>query len=295
MFLKKYFNNTAIFNFSLLSFWSKFINIIFAIIGITLVIIITSFFSLNTIINPFNNADNEVIVEIYPESTKERTNQKKDLVLSYLAEQTIISNINVLTNDEILEILHSFSGEFKDFDNQIDLPVVIILTLKSSAKKEDIDSLRLNLSQKVNNVYLDEKDELIKRLITPINTTKYTTILIALILFVLLFVILFFSIYSVIFANKKIFLTLILLGLTNIKLSLDFAIWITKKALITSLIILCGGIFIIILFKILAISILFSKYFIFIIFLALILPCISLLLSIIFAYNIVKKLVRYNK
>jgi cell division protein FtsX len=228
--LEKYKRNT-IFDFSRLYFWNKFFIVSFTAVLWLFMLSILGSSILERVLNPIKFASNStVILEIYPENTKEKTENKYLIVSDYLNKQAYVKTFNRVPNAKLMEIINSFSGDFKDTNLDINLPIIVQIELNND-KEDSIEKLRLNLSQKVKNTFLDTEQDLIKRLMGPINAVKYFSLIIPIISGLILLAILFLVIYAILFSHKQTIETILFLGMYKNNLIMEFAYWIFIKSL----------------------------------------------------------------
>lgn len=191
--------------------------------------------TLNYFINPIKQSSNSVIIEIYPESTQEKTEQKTALVTSLLQQNNFIQQFSVVDKEEIKSIFNTFSGDYKDSKYTIPLPVIINVAFNNNINfTEEVQNLRLNLSQKANNVYVDSQNDLLSRLIKPVTTTQYAFASIPFVAFALLIILMVIVMHAVVFSNKSTLKILLLLGITNNGLALEFATWAFIKTFVAT-------------------------------------------------------------
>lgn len=276
-------HNNAIFDFKTLKFWNSLYTAFF--IG-TILLAFLAMFSANllqNIINPIDEASNtSLIIEIHPEGNRERTLNKQLIVSEYLKTQKSIRNIKVIDESQLISYIDNFRGDFKNQFNKIPLPVIIVAELYVYDPQE-IQTLRLALSQKVKNVYVDTQQDLIARLSKPISLTKLFISAIPFFALIILMSMLFLIIYSIIFSNKSTIEILLALGLFKSDLRKDFSFWVFYKTLNASLIATLVTICLILLLKyVLFFNInnkLFMNYIVFIVLNITILPILSSIMS----------------
>ncbi|MDR2008544.1 MAG: hypothetical protein LBQ34_06195 [Alphaproteobacteria bacterium] len=279
-----------IFGFSKIKFWNKFFVSIFAIIIWLCLLSIFSTVMLEKILNPLKfSAPNAAIVEIHPENTVEKTRMKTEVVLDFLKTQSYVDNFEKLDEEKVLSLINNFTGQNEKL---LDIPLPVLILVQIKPPYEDgLQSLKLGLSQKVNNIYLDTETELLKRFLDPISITKYISMLVPILALVLLSTTLFLIIYAILFSNKSFLNTLVLLGIYKTTLYKELAKWLfvnsAKSCFIATLLFLIT-ILIIYIFKIASLEMLFL-YWDFIIYFLLLIPFLTAILGVIFLKRLTKK------
>ena len=282
-----------IFNFNSLLFWNRFYVFTFTFVIWLFLLSLLGSSLLEKMANPVKFAsEDSLILELYPESTFDKTESKYHIIADYLSSQPNVKSFERVPKEKILEIMGNFSGNFKDLKLDVQLPIIITISLKN--KSEDtVQTLRLNISQKVKNAYLDTEQELIQRLMGPITTAKYFALIIPIIATIILVSILFLVIYAILFSYKDIIETTLFLGMYKSKLIIEFAWWIFVKSLysigfaIVMVILTMGIIFAGFNISIFVIPLYLYLYFISII--LIIIPTICVSLGIIFVNRIINK------
>lgn len=227
----KFFYNKDIFGFSKIKFWNKFFVIIFSTIIWLCILSIFSSIQLERIVNPLKfSSKNSILIEIHPENTKNKTNMKAEIVLDFLNKQPYVTSFEKISDEKIIELINSFTGQSDK--SLLDIPLPILISVEVSSDYESaVEELNIELSQKVNNIYLDTETELLKRLVNPINTSKYLSFLIPFLALILLSGILFLIIYAILFSNKVFIKTLILLGIYKATLYKELVKWILLRSI----------------------------------------------------------------
>jgi cell division protein FtsX len=219
------------FDFNLIKFWNMVYNVFFVA---TILLAFMSMFSANlleVVSNPIKNSSNTtLIIEIHPELSKERTLNKQIIVSQYLKTQKNIKTFNVISENELVSYIDNFRGDFKNQFNKIPLPVIIVAELYEY-NQDELQNLRLALSQKVKNVYVDTQQELIVRLSKPISLAKLVVSIIPALTILILMGMVSLIIYTIIITNKETIEILLSLGLFKKDLQKDFTFWIFYKTL----------------------------------------------------------------
>ncbi|MFL1780552.1 putative cell division protein FtsX [Candidatus Hepatincolaceae symbiont of Richtersius coronifer] len=282
-----------LFNFRRLNFWNKFFVFIVACVMWLCSVSIVASNILEKLINPIKfTSPTSAIIEVYPESSTDKTQSKINVITDYLKANPAIKNYEIINEQKLKQIINTFTGDFKDQVDNIPLPIIITIELQPD-QISTISDIRTHLSQKANNVYLDTEGDLLQRLASPVNTAKYFSILVPLIAITLLICILFLTIYSVLFSNKETIETLVFLGAYKGSIALEFAFWIFFKSLTACFYGLISGFL-----NILAFMYLFNSSFTFISFynyfittgmLLIILPILSSILGIVFVNKLMYK------
>lgn len=289
--LSNFFSNKDIFGFYKIKFWNKFFIIIFSTIIWLCMLSIFSSIQLERIVNPLKFASkNSILIEIHPENTKNKTNMKAEIVLDFLSKQPYVTSYQRISDEKIIELINSFTVQKDKSLSSIPLPILISVEV-SSTYQSAVGELKIELSQKVNNIYLDTETELLKRLVSPLNTTKYISFAIPFLVLILLSGILFLIIYAILFSNKSFIRTLILLGIYKNTLYKELGKWILLRSLQSCFIAIVLSfitLLIIYLFNISAIDAMIQYLDVVLLFM-LITPIISSILGIIFVRNLVSK------
>ncbi len=286
MFYKK-----DVFGFTKIKFWNKFFIVIFSIIVWLGILSIFSSIQLEKIVNPLKfSSKNSIFIEIHPENTKAKTNMKADIILDFLSKQSYIKSVEKISDKKIVELINSFTGQE---DKKLpDIPLPVLISVEISPNYENaLSDLKLELSQKVNNVFLDTETELLKRLVSPINTTKYISFIIPVLAMILLSGILFLIIYAILFSNKAFIRTLILLGIYKTTLYKELTKWILLRSLqscIIAIILSSITIFIVYIFELSKLNDLL-KYLDVIMLFMITIPLVSSILGIIFVRSLISK------
>ena len=293
-FIKKIYNlfsyNKYIFNFKTLTFWNKFYIGCFVCIMWLCFIAFVSSNILKRITNPIEFTSNSnLIIEIYPENTKEKTLIKQSIITDYLQTQNNIQSFEVKSEQQLLNALNDFRGNFKNKLEKLPLPIIIAVELKEY-NPQYIQTLRLTLSQKVKNIYVDTQKDLISRLSKPIATAQYFTTIIPLIAVSILMAMLFLILYAILFSNSQTIEILLLLGIFKKKLLNDFAIWVfgntIKSAGITMIFIAISLVIMKYVFYLNFTSFAINDIVIFLCFILLALPLLTSILTIFFVNKI---------
>jgi cell division protein FtsX len=293
LFLYRFDSSNHIFDFQKLIFWNKFFVFIVSIVVCLCIISLFGANILERLVNPLKFASsNMVILELYPESNQEKTQSKIKIVVDYLGKQDFIIAFEVVSKEKIQKMLNDFTSDFKEKNNDIDLPTIISIKTQTDSQ-EQIENLRLNLSQKVKGVYLDTEQDLLNRLANPISTAKYLAIFTPLIAIVVFISILFLIVYAILFSNKETIETLFYMGMDCRDLFIEFSQWIFIKTLQATLLgVVFGIISIMIFISILQFDILILplvNYFVFVMSSIIFLPICSSLLGAFFVSRIIKK------
>ncbi|MCL2567506.1 MAG: hypothetical protein FWE18_05385 [Alphaproteobacteria bacterium] len=279
-----------IFGFSKIKFWNKFFVSIFAIIIWLCLLSIFSTIILEKTLNPLKFSSNSsAIIEIHPENTIEKTRMKTEVVLEFLKTQKYISDFEKLEEEKIRSLINTFTGQNEKLLG-IPLPVLILVNV-NPPYDSSLQSLKLGLSQKVNNIYLDTETELLKRFLNPISLTKYISMLVPALALVLLSTTLFLIIYAILFSNKSFISTLVLLGIYKTALYKELSKWLffnSAKSCIIAAVLFLITLFIIYIFKIVSIDMLFL-YFDLILYFLLSIPILTAILGVIFLRKLTKK------
>lgn len=224
------------FDFNLIKFWNIVYNVFFIA---TILLAFMSMFSANlleVVSDPIKNSSNTtLIIEIHPEQNKERTLNKQIIVSQYLKTQKNIKSFNVISENELISYIDNFRGDFKNQFNKIPLPVIIVAELYEY-NQDELHNLRVALSQKVKNVYVDTQQELIVRLSKPISLAKLVVSIIPALTIMILMGMVSLIIYTIIITNKETIEILLSLGLFKKDLQKDFTFWIFYKTLQSSIV-----------------------------------------------------------
>ncbi len=282
--------NKYVFNFKSFTFWNKFYISSFVCIMWLCFIAFVSSNILKRITNPLEFTSNSnLIIEIYPENTKEKSLIKQSIITDYLKTQNNIKSFEVKSEQQLLETLNDFRGNFKNKLEKLPLPIIISVEI-NDYNTDYIQTLRLTLSQKVKNVYVDTQKDLINRLSKPISTAQYFTTIIPLIAIAILMAMLFLILYAIVFSNSQTIEVLLLLGIFKKKLLNDFAIWVfgnTIKSSLITIIFISISIFIIkYIFFLDFASFAINDILIYLCFILIVLPLLTSILSILFVNNI---------
>jgi len=227
--------DNVIINFNTLAFWNKFCIIIFTSIIWLCFLSLIGASSLNQITNPLKFASStSLIVEIYPESSAPRTNSKISLVKEILDASPLITSYHIVPEEKIISMISDYSSNFQDSLNPVSLPTIISAQI-SSFSAENLQNLRISLSQKVNTVYVDTEKELLQRLANPVLATKYMVIMVPIISLFVLSSILFLITYAMLFYNRKTIETVLFLGAFRRTISIEFSLWILQKTFLACL------------------------------------------------------------
>ncbi|MDR0484630.1 MAG: hypothetical protein LBH40_05080 [Alphaproteobacteria bacterium] len=279
-----------VFGFSKIKFWNKFLVSILSIIVWLCLLSIFSTIQLEKTLNPLKFSSNSsVIIEIHPENTKAKTKMKVDIVLDFLQKQSYVAGFKILDEEKIINLINNFTGQ----NNKLpDIPLPVLISVNITPPYEDgLQSLKLELSQKVNNIYLDTEAELLSRFLDPISITKYISMIVPILALTLLSGTLFLIIYAILFTNKTFISTLILLGIYKTTLYIELAKWLFLRSLqacIIATIMFIITILIIYFLGIAAVDMLFI-YFDFILYFLISIPIITAILGILFLRRLTTK------
>lgn len=288
---KIFFLKNSLFDFSKIRFWNKFFVILYACIIWLCLISILGSSVLERILNPTKFASKaSVVIEIYPENTKEKTNSKTQVVTKYLDSLSYVKQYEVVSENKIRNMLDSFSS-FAD-NAELPLPVVINAQLYEVDDNILLD-LTTKLKQKVNNIYVDTEKDLLDRLAQPLNTVQIVTTVIPLMAVIILVSIIFLTMYAILFSNKRTIEVLVFLGALKKDIYNEFALWTLNKSFKGCIL---GGILGIItsLAAIFFLHFSFSLvpwfyYLLFVVVIVIVLPLLSSIMSMIFVNKILNR------
>ncbi len=283
------FKHEDIFGFSRIKFWNHFFLLIFSAVIWLCFMSIFGATLLDKLINPLKfSSPKSLIIEINPESTQVKTQNKADIVMDFLSKHKDVSNYSQVTQEKLLSILDNFTAQ-QTKDLGVSLPILIEVKLHTYSDAI-VDDLRISISQKVKNVFLDSESDLLSRLISPITGATSIAFLIPLIALLILVGILFLIIYAVILSNKPFIELFIILGIYKTTLYFELAKWILKKSFQASCLGLFIGVISIFILYFLNVSKLISQeYIYFFAGVLLFLPIISAFLGVIFVNKIISR------
>ncbi len=222
-------------NFHKLKFWNKFITVSFVCLLWLSFISLIATNILQQTVNPLNFANEKsIIIEIYPENTEQKIENKISLVKKILDEENNVISYEILSLEKLKQMIYNFTGKKLDDIENVNIPRIVIAKVESFSDTI-IDELRITLEKKVTNIFIDTEKELITRIANPIKAAQYIVIIIPIIALFVLALILFLIVSAVLFSNKETFKILISLGTPFRVIAFEFSQWVFTKTIKASI------------------------------------------------------------
>lgn len=230
--LVKRFNksNTTLVKFVNNTFWSKLFTFIVIFLAFLALLSLWGSDFLEKIIDPIKfTKDTNVILEIYPENSNDRTLSKTNIVINYLNNNKNVKSFKVVTEDELKTALSNWSNILNNLKS-FALPIIINISLDETSSYRASD-LQLALAQKVNKVYVQSEKSLARQLTASINISRYLILLIPIILFFIIFIVILFTIVGLVYTQKEAISVLSFLGASYVSVAKEFAFWVLRRAI----------------------------------------------------------------